>query len=70
MASITDPLKRGWIWYGLWIGCQRKIIYRDRSDVSSSVIHERFETWYERGSFDAMMDQVDERGVPLTLPDA
>jgi putative transposase len=37
------------IWYVLWTGCQWKAVHRDWFGVSSSVIHERFQTWQEQG---------------------
>lgn len=43
------------IWYVLWTGCQWKAIHRDWFGVSSSVIHERFQTWQALGLFAAMM---------------
>jgi len=47
------------IWYVLWTGCQWKAIQRDWFGVSSSVIHERFQTWQAQGIFaDMMADMV------------
>ena len=43
------------IWYVLWTGCQWKAIQRDWFGVSSSVIHERFQTWRAQGVFAHMM---------------
>jgi putative transposase len=43
------------IWYVLWTGCQWKAIHRTWFGVSSSVIHERFQTWQEMGIFADMM---------------
>lgn len=37
------------IWYILWTGCQWKAIHRDWFGVSSSVLHERFQSWQEQG---------------------
>jgi putative transposase len=37
------------IWYVLWTGCQWKAVHRDWFGVSSSVLHERFQTWCQRG---------------------
>lgn len=37
------------IWYVLWTGCQWKAVHRDWFGVCSSVIHERFQTWQEKG---------------------
>ena len=47
------------IWYVLWTGCQWKAIHKTWFGVSSSVIHERFQTWQEMGIFaDMMRDMV------------
>jgi transposase len=46
------------IWYVLWTGCQWKAIHRDWFGVSSSVIHERFQTWRELGIFAAVMREM------------
>jgi len=37
------------IWYVLWTGCQWKAVHRDWFNVSSSVLHERFQTWQQAG---------------------
>lgn len=37
------------IWYVLWTGCQWKAIRKDWFGVSSSVIHERSQTWRKQG---------------------
>lgn len=37
------------IWYVLWTGCQWKAVHRDWFGVSSSVLHERFQTWQRAG---------------------
>ena len=37
------------IWYVLWTGCQWKAVHRDWFGVSSSVLHERFQTWQAAG---------------------
>lgn len=37
------------IWYVLWTGCQWKAVHKDWFGVSSSVIHERFQTWQKQG---------------------
>jgi len=39
------------IWHVLWTGCQWKSIEREWFHVSSSVLHERFQTWQEEGLF-------------------
>jgi putative transposase len=42
------------IWYHLWTGCQWKALHRTWFGVCSSVLHERFQTWQQSGSFDAI----------------
>jgi len=37
------------IWYVLWTGCQWKAVHRDWFGVSSSVLHERFQSWQQQG---------------------
>jgi hypothetical protein len=40
------------IWYVLlWTGCQWKAVHHDWFGVSSSVIHERFQSWTRMGIF-------------------
>ncbi len=39
------------IWYVLWTGCQWKAVKRAWFGVSSSVIHDRFQSWREQGLF-------------------
>lgn len=46
------------IWYVLWTGCQWKAVHRDWFGVSSSVIHERFQTWCEIGVFKSVMQAM------------
>ena len=46
------------IWYVLWTGCQWKAIAREWFGVSSSVIHERFQTWREQGVFEGLMQAM------------
>ena len=43
------------IWYVLWTGCQWKAVHKDWFGVSSSVLHERFQTWQENGLFAKIM---------------
>ena len=43
------------IWYVLWTGCQWKAIHRDWFGVSSSVLHERFQTWQEQGIWEKIL---------------
>ena len=42
------------IWYVLWTGCQWKAIHKDWFGVSSSVLHQRFQSWREQGVFEKM----------------
>lgn len=46
------------IWYVLWTGCQWKAVHRDWFGVSSSVLHERFQTWQEAGIWDRIMRRM------------
>jgi len=43
------------IWYVLWTGCQWKAVKRGWFGVSSSVLHERFQTWQQQGIFVRIM---------------
>jgi transposase len=43
------------IWYVLWTGCQWKAVQREWFGVSSSVLHERFQTWQQDGIFAEIM---------------
>jgi len=43
------------IWYVLWTGCQWKAVHKDWFGVSSSVLHERFQTWQQTGIFAKIM---------------
>jgi putative transposase len=45
----SDRAALNGIWYVLWTGCQWKAVHRDWFGVSSSVIHERFQTWQKQG---------------------
>jgi len=42
------------IWYVLWTGCQWKALHREWFGVSSSVVHERFQSWREMGIFEKL----------------
>jgi len=42
------------IWYVLWTGCQWKSIQKEWFNASSSVLHERFQTWQEQGIFEKL----------------
>ena len=46
------------IWYVLWTGCQWKAVHRKWFGVSSSVIHERLQTWRKQGVFEAIMREM------------
>jgi putative transposase len=46
------------IWYVLWTGCQWKAVHRDWFGVSSSVIHERFQSWTRMGIFQRLMRRM------------
>lgn len=52
---VSDRAALNGIWYVLWTGCQWKAIHRDWFGVSSSVLHERFQTWRDQGVFSEMM---------------
>jgi transposase len=43
------------IWYVLWTGCQWKAVHKEWFGVSSSVLHERFQTWQQKGIFARIM---------------
>jgi putative transposase len=42
------------IWFVLWTGCQWKALDKSWFGVSSSVLHERFQTWGEQGVWQAI----------------
>jgi putative transposase len=46
------------IWYVLWTGCQWKAVHKNWFGVSSSVIHERFQTWREQGVFGNVLREM------------
>jgi transposase len=46
------------IWYVLWTGCQWKAVHKDWFGVSSSVLHERFQTWQQNGIFGQIMKRM------------
>jgi len=54
----SDRAALNGIWYVLWTGCQWKAIHKDWFDVSSSVIHERFQSWQKAGVFGAMLKEI------------
>ena len=46
------------IWYVLWTGCQWKAVHRDWFGASSSILHERFQTWQEQGIWDKVFETL------------
>lgn len=52
---VSDRAALNGIWYVLWTGCQWKAVHRDWFGVSSSVLHERFQTWQNQGIFGKLM---------------
>jgi putative transposase len=46
------------IWHVLWTGCQWKSIEKEWFDVSSSVLHERFQTWQQQGIFERLFKTI------------
>jgi putative transposase len=46
------------IWYVLWSGCQWKAVHRAWFGVSSSVVHERFQSWRRMGIFEKLMRRM------------
>ena len=55
---IPDRAVINGIWYILWTGCQWKAVHRDWFGASSSVLHERFQTWQGLGVFEKIMRQL------------
>ena len=51
-ARIGNRAVLNGIWYVLWTGCQWKAVQRTWFGASSSVLHERFQTWQEQGIWD------------------
>ena len=51
----SDRAALNGIWYVLWTGCPWKAVHKNWFGVSSSVIHERFQTWRAKGIFAGMM---------------
>jgi len=51
---VSDRAVINGIWHVLWTGCQWKSIEREWFQVSSSVLHERFQTWQKNGLFDKL----------------
>ena len=52
---VNDRTVWNGIWYVLWTGCQWKAVHRQWFGVSSSVLHERFQTWQQMGVFERVM---------------
>ena len=46
------------IWYVLWTGCKWKAVHRDWFGVSSSVLHERFQTWQTQGVWEKIFETL------------
>ncbi len=46
------------IWHVLWTGCQWKSIEKEWFNVSSSVLHERFQTWQQQGIFERLFKTI------------
>lgn len=46
------------IWHVLWTGCQWKSIEKEWFNVSSSVLHERFQTWESQGLFEKLFKKM------------
>ncbi len=55
---IPDRAVINGIWYILWTGCQWKAVHRDWFGASSSVLHERFQTWRALGVFQQIMRRL------------
>ena len=55
-ASNRDVLDG--IWHILWTGCQWKSIEKEWFHVSSSVLHERFQTWQKQGLFEKLFKKM------------
>jgi putative transposase len=53
---VSDRASANAIWYVLWTGCQWKAIHREWFGVSSSVVHERFQSWRRMGLFEKLMN--------------
>ena len=53
--QISNRAALNGIWYVLWTGCQWKAVHKDWFGVSSSVIHDRFQTWREQGVWEKVM---------------
>ncbi len=52
---VDDRAVLNGIWYVLWTGCQWKAIQTHWFGVSSSTLHERFQSWQRAGVFKKVM---------------
>lgn len=55
---IENRLVVNGLWYVLWTGCQWKAVKREWFGVSSSVLHERFQTWQQQGIWDRVVQAL------------
>jgi putative transposase len=46
------------LWYIMWTGCQWKAVKREWFGVSSSVLHERFQTWQRQGIWEQVLARI------------
>ena len=46
------------LWYLMWTGAQWKAVQRAWFGVSSSVLHERFQTWQQQGVWDQVFQAL------------
>jgi putative transposase len=46
------------IWHVLWTGCQWKSIEKEWFKVSSSVLHERFQSWQSQRLFEVLFKKM------------
>jgi putative transposase len=51
---VSDRNVMDGIWHVLWTGCQWKSIEKEWFGVSSSVLHERYQTWRAIGLFELL----------------
>ena len=55
---VSDRDVMDGIWHVLWTGCQWKSIEKEWFGVSSSVLHERFQTWRASGLFELLFKKM------------
>lgn len=55
---IPDRAVINGLWYILWTGCQWKAVHRSWFGVSSSVLHERFQTWQQEGRWQRILRRM------------